>query len=73
MSVLVIVLVATVGALLYSFGPGSSNVGADYDTLRADLTENQADYDFEMVSSDVSVILMITAWGRSWTGFLLRR
>lgn len=53
-SVLVIVLVVTVGALLYTFGPGSSNVGADYDTLRADLTENHADYDFEIVSSDVS-------------------
>ena len=53
-SVLVIVLVVTVGALLYTFGPGFSNVGADYDTLRADLTENHADYDFEIVSSDVS-------------------
>ena len=53
-SVLVIVLVVTVGALLYTFGLGSSNVGADYDTLRADLTENHADYDFEIVSSDVS-------------------
>ena len=53
-SALAIVLLI-VGGLFYYFNHARlSGTNADYDALRAKLVENNADYDFEMVSSDVS-------------------
>ena len=55
-SALAIVLVLTVGGWLYyaNYVSPLSGTTADYDSLRAELTENHADYDLEIVSTDVS-------------------
>lgn len=55
-SALALVLVLTLGGWLYyaKFVSPVSGTTADYDSLRAELTENHADYDLEIVSTDVS-------------------
>lgn len=55
-SALAIVLVLTVGGWLYyaNYVSPLSGTTADYDSLRAELTENHANHDLQIVSTDVS-------------------